>query len=457
MCTASNYPVSLLHVFMATNLTEGNVFKRLIAFSIPYLIACFLQTFYGIADLFIAGRYNGSSTITAISIGSQIMHMMTLLLAGIAMGTTVLVGRAFGAKDETQASFAVGNSISLFAMVSVALMVFCLLFTESMATILQTPPEAFEETVTYTEICFAGLPLIAAYNVIASTCRGVGDSRHPMLFVAFGGIFNIILDYILIGPFGMGASGAALATVIAQFAVVLLALITLPRLRLGVHVSLRHLKFELSTLKNLLNVGIPTACQDGFIQIAFLFITAIANARGLAVATSVGIVEKMICFFFLVPSAMLAGVSAMASQNRGAGSHDRGRKALHYGMMTCAIYGLSIGILCQFISPWLMSFFTKDPQVIVYGTQYLRTYAFDVLFAGIHFCFSGYFCAYDKAGWAFFHNVVSSVTTRVPGTWITTVLFPLTLAPMGAVAPIGSVLSVLICVLVYRHYRQTDF
>ena len=91
---------------MATDLTQGSVFKRLIAFSLPYLLACFLQTFYGVADLVIVGYFNGSSTITAVSVGSQIMHMITLLLAGIAMGTTVLVGRAYGAKEKEQAAFA---------------------------------------------------------------------------------------------------------------------------------------------------------------------------------------------------------------------------------------------------------------------------------------------------------------------------------------------------------------
>ena len=435
---------------MATKLTEGNVFRCLISFSIPYFFACFLQTFYGVADLMIAGHFNGSTRITAIYVGSQIMHMMTLILAGIAMGTTVLTGRAFGAKDHAQLSSAVGNSATLFALISAVMTTLCLLFVVPITSILQTPTEAFEETIEYTRLCFFGIPFIAAFNVLAAVCRGLGDSRHPMLFVAFGGVFNIVLDYIFMGPMSMGASGAAIATVISQIAVVILGFAMLPRLHLGVHLTRKDFSFHSNTLKHILIVGIPTACQDGLIQIAFLFITAIANARGLAIATSVGVVEKLICFFFLVPSAMLAGVSAMASQNRGAGLHDRGREALRDGILVCAGYGLVIGLLCQFISPWLMGFFTHDSQIIEYGTQYLRTYSFDALFAGIHFCFSGYFCAYDKAGWAFFHNMVSSVTTRVPGTWVASVLFPLTLTPMGAAAPLGSILSALICLLVYR-------
>ena len=440
---------------MATDLTQGSVFKRLIAFSLPYLLACFLQTFYGVADLVIVGYFNGSSTITAVSVGSQIMHMITLLLAGIAMGTTVLVGRAYGAKETNQAAFAVGNSITLFTLFSIAMTAVCLLSTDAITSILQTPPEAFDETSLYSRICFLGIPFIAAFNVLASTCRGAGDTKHPMMFVAFGGILNIILDYILIGPCGLGAAGAAWATVISQVAVVIIGFALLPKLKLGLQIARKHLQIDKYTMKNLLTVGIPAACQDGFIQITFLFITAIANSRGLEVATSVGIVEKLICFFFLVPSSMLASVSALTAQNRGAGFHDRGKLALRYGIFTCMIYGFLVGLACQFISPWLLHFFTNDGQIITYGTQYLRFYSFDAMIAGVQFCFSGYFCSYNKAGWAFFHNAVSSVTVRIPGTWLASVMFPHTLTPMGAAAPLGSILSICICLLVYQHYFRS--
>lgn len=439
---------------MAKNLTQGRIFTQLIAFSLPYFLACFLQTFYGVADLFIAGQFNGPSTITAIHIGSQIMHMITLMIAGMAMGTTVLAGRAFGAGDQEQLSAAIGTSITLFAGIAVILMSCGLICVDQMAAILQTPPEALRETIQYSSLCFLGIPFISAYNVIAATCRGLGDSRHPLLFVAVGGIFNIILDYILIGPCALGAAGAAWATVIAQGITVIFALFIMHRHNPGIRITRKTLRIQRNTLSNIVSVGLPTASQDAFIQITFLFITAIANARGLEIAASVGIVEKLICFFFLVPSAMLASVSAMAAQNRGAQKHDRSRAVLRYGILTCTAYGAIIGIACQFISPWLIGFFTTDPSVIRYGAQYLRTYSFDVLFAGIHFCFSGYFCAYSKAGWAFIHNVFSSITTRIPGTWIASVCFPLTLMPMGMAAPLGSIVSALICVLIYRHYRN---
>ena len=440
---------------MATDLTQGSVLRQLLLFSVPYFLACFLQTFYGIADLFIAGQYNGSTTITAIHIGSQIMHMVTLGIAGFAMGVTVLIGRAFGAKDSAQLSLAMGNSISLFAILAIIITGGSILAVDKIAEILQTPPEAFAETIEYTTICFAGIPLIAAYNVIASTCRGLGDSRNPLIFVACGGVVNILLDVILIGYCGLGATGAALATVIAQGATVAIAIAVLRIRKLGIQFSSRHLVFHGRTIRDILGVGFPTACQDGFIQICFLFITAIANARGLEVAASVGIVEKLICFFFLVPSAMLASISALVAQNRGAGLHSRGKTALRHGLAICSIYGLVIGILCQFVSPTLVGLFTSDGKVIEFGTQYLRSYGFDVLFAGIHFCFSGYFCAYNKAIWAFVHNVISSVTTRIPGTWIASVRYPTTLTPMGLAAPLGSILSALICVLVYRHYFRS--
>ena len=442
---------------MATDLTQGSVFKQLLTFSLPYLLACFLQTFYGVADLFIAGQFNGASTITAISIGSQVMHMFTLMIAGLAMGVTVLAGRAFGARDKSLLSQTAGNSISLFALISLVFTGISLPLTGNFASLLQTPPEAFEETVSYMQICFLGIPFIAAYNVIAALCRGIGDSRHPMIFVAISGVFNIILDYIFIGPAGMGAIGAALATVIAQVVCVIIAILTMARQNTGIQLTKHSLRLSAAIQKEMLAVGVPTALQEGIIQVGFIFITAIANSRGIYMAASVGIVEKLICFFFLVPSSMLAGVSALSAQNRGAGLHNRSKETLKYGILTCAGYGAVILVLCQFVSPQLVGLFTTDEKVILYGAQYLRSYGADAMIAGIHFCFSGYFCAYNKAIWTFLHNVTSCLLVRIPGTWLAAVMFPLTLTPMGCAAPLGSIYSILVCILVYRYYRNTAF
>ena len=200
---------------MHNDYTSGNLLKQLMSFSLPYMLACFLQTFYGMADLFIAGQFNGADTVSAVSIGSQVMHMLTVVLVGLAMGTTVMISRSLGAKDTKKIAGYIGNSIILFTGISIVLTVVLLLGTDLLLNLLSTPNEAYGEARIYLQICFGGCIFITAYNIISSIYRGLGDTTSPMIFVAIAGVLNIGLDWLLIGPFGMGAAGAAIATVVS--------------------------------------------------------------------------------------------------------------------------------------------------------------------------------------------------------------------------------------------------
>ena len=432
-------------------LVQGNLLKAMMRFSIPYLIACFLQTFYGMADLFITGQFNPAAAVSAVAIGSQVMHMLTVIIVGLAMGSTVCISRSLGARDDKSAEKYIGISVVIFGIFALAATVLLQLGTNGIVGVLSTPPESVAQARSYLRICFAGVPFITAYNVISSIFRGMGDTKRPMIFVAIAGVINIGLDILLIGPFKMGAAGAALATVIAQAISVVLALRSMKRQMFGLALHREDLHPERRSAGQLLRIGVPIACQDGLIQISFLIITAIANSRGVNVAAAVGIVEKIISFLFLVPSAMLSTVSALAARNAGAGIHERGRQVLRYGCLICIAFGSAVFILCQFLSPQILSLFVKnEPEVVRLGAQYLRTYSLDCVFAGIHFCFSGYFSAYGKAMYSFFHNITSIVLVRIPGAWAASVFFPATLYPMGLAAPLGSALSALICVWLYR-------
>lgn len=436
---------------MKNDLTQGSVAKNLVRFSIPYLLSCFLQTFYGLTDLFVTGQFNGAAVISAVSIGSQVLHMLTVVIVGLAMGSTVLISNAVGAKKQKRAAEAIGNTVSLFLILSVAATGLLILSADGILRLISTPGESVEEAKKYLLICFAGLPFIMAYNVISSIFRGMGDSKSPMYFVAIAGVINIVLDVLLIGGFGMGAAGAAAATVLAQLCSVLFALFTIRKRDMGLGLCRQDFRFRKEILSRLLKVGVPVACQDGFIQVSFLIITAIANSRGVDTAAAVGIVEKIISFLFLVPSAMLSSISAIAAQNAGAGLHRRGRQTLYYGVGIGVAFGMAVAVLCQFASPAILRIFARQEEMVVLlGSQYLRSYVFDCVFAAVHFCYSGYFCAYGKSGYSFLQNVLSVVLVRVPGVYLASKWFPHTLFPMGMAAPLGSLLSALICVAIDR-------
>lgn len=434
---------------MKRDLTSGSVFKTILYFSLPYLLSYFLQTLYGMADLFIIGQFAGVSSTTSVSIGSQIMHMITVMIVGLAMGSTVMIGTAVGAKDNKKASLAVGNTFTLFILLSLAGTAILLLAVRLIVSVMSTPAEAVAETTQYLTICFIGIPFITAYNIISSIFRGMGDSKSPMYFIAVACIFNIALDYLFIGHMGMGAAGAALGTTLSQTISVIISLVVIIKRKMIPDISKTDFKPKKSILSRLLKVGFPVAIQDGFIQIAFIIITIIANKRGLNDAAAVGIVEKIIGILFLVPSSMLSTVSALSAQNIGAKKLDRADKALKYAVIITLVFGVIASTAIEFTAEQTVHIFTDSDTVAVLGSQYLRSYVWDCAIAGIHFCFSGYFCAFGLSNISFIHNAASIILARIPLSYLASEMYADTLFPMGMAAPIGSLLSVIICIAAF--------
>ena len=402
---------------MERDLTRGSVFKTVVYFSLPYLLSCFLQTLYGMADLFIVGQFGGVSSTTAVSIGSQIMHMLTVMIVGLAMGSTVMIGRSIGAKNKRQAAECIGNTVTMFMGISMVLMAVLLVLVRPIVGIMSTPAEAVEGTVRYLTICFIGIPFITAYNIISSIFRGMGDSKSPMYFIAVACVANIGLDYLFIGLLGLDAAGAALGTTIAQAISVVVSMVVILKRKGGIRLEKSDFRPKRMTMK-----------------------------RGLTDAAAVGIVEKIISILFLVPSSMMSTISALVAQNIGAGKHDRAKLTLKYVLMITVTYGLIMTIIVQFVSVPLVGLFTNDGAVAVSGAGYLRSYASDCIFAGIHFCLSGYFYAYGLSVISFIHNSISIVCARIPLSYYASVHFKDTLFPMGCAAPAGSLISVVICV-----------
>ncbi len=444
---------------MQQSLTSGSVLRNVVRFSLPYLFSYFLQTLYGMADLFIIGQYEGVAGTTAVSIGSQVMHMLTVMIVGLAMGTTVTVGQAVGANDTRRAAAYVGNTVTLFLELSAALMAVLLLAVRGIVGIMSTPAEAADGTAVYLTICFIGIPFITAYNIISSIFRGMGDSKSPMYFVMAACAANIALDYLFMGALRMGPAGAALGTTLSQALSVLIALLAIRKRRM-ISLQKSDLRPQKAVMGQILRIGLPVLAQDGLVQIGFLIITIIANQRGLTDAAAVGIVEKFISFVFLVPSTMLSTVSALAAQNLGAGKPERARQTLRYAICIAAGFGAVMAVLMQFIAGAVVGLFTPDTAVIAAGAQYLRGYILDCMLAGVHFCFSGYFCARGKSGLSFLHNIVAIVLVRVPGAYLMSTRFPQTLLPMGLATAAGSLCSVLICLIAYtlltRHDRRAE-
>ena len=442
---------------MSTTLAKDSVLKNVLRFSLPYLLSYFLQTLYGMADLLIIGRFDGVAATTAVSIGSQVMHMVTVMIVGLAMGVTVGIGHAVGAGEQRRAGAVIGNGIVMFMALSVVLAAVLCGLVRPLTAIISTPTEAAAGTQAYLTICFVGIPCITAYNIIASIFRGLGDSKSPMYFIAVACAANIGLDFLFMGAMHLGPAGAALGTTLSQAISVAVSLVVILKRKFdSVALQKQDFRPRRAVIWRILRIGVPVALQDGLIQVSFLLITIIANRRGLTDAAAVGVVEKFISFVFLVPSSMLSTVSALGAQEVGAGRHDRAAATLRYGIGLTLGFGAVVGVLVQFIAPNVVGLFTTDAAVIAAGAWYLRGYIWDCFFAGVHFSFSGYFCAYGRSELSFIHNILSTALVRVPGAYFMSKWFPDTLLPMGLATVCGSVLSVCVCLVLYTVLKKRN-
>ena len=314
---------------MNDELLNGSVFKSLMLFAIPFMLSNLLQVLYGAADLFVVGHFATTSDVSAVSIGSQTMAMLTNLILGFTTGITVLLGQFFGAKKEKELAATVGSSVVLFTMIAVTISIILFLTNHQIVGLMHTPNDAISATRSYLYICSLGTVFIVGYNAVSAILRGLGDSKTPLLFVAIACVINVIVDFILVDGYQMGAAGAAIATVLAQAGAFIFSLIYLKYKGLGFKFNRQDISF------NLPKVGLPIGLQSALVGISFLLITVIVNGMGLVASASVGVVEKLIEFLMLPAIALGNAVATMTAQNFGAEQYSRAYKSMRYGIAFC--------------------------------------------------------------------------------------------------------------------------
>ena len=370
------------------NFSKGPIFGPLVRFALPILFALFLQTMYGAVDMMVVGQFATAADVSAVSTASWLMQLVTALVVGIAVGTTVLLGRKLGEGNVEESGKIVGASIALFAILGVALTVIMELLAVPLVRVMQTPPEAVDAAVSYMRICSAGTIFIVAYNVLGSVFRGIGNSRVPLMAVAFACVFNIAGDYLLVGVFNMAASGAAIATVAAQALSVLLSFLIIRKQKLPFSLHKGDIQADPARMFAVLKLGFPIALQDVLVSISFLAITAIVNTLGVVISAGVGVAEKLCGFIMLVPSAFSQAMSAFVAQNMGANEPMRARRGLIYGIAASFVVGIVMAYFTFFHGDLLAGLFVsgKDLEVIAAAAEYLKAYAIDCLF--VSSCFA---------------------------------------------------------------------
>ncbi len=355
------------------NYTSGPVLKSLIKFAVPLFLSNLLQAVYNLVDMIVVGQVVGAPGLSGISVGGDVLALLTFLSMGFSDASQVIISMHIGSGLRDKLSRFIGTMSTFLILCAVGMAAICLLLRNEILSLMNTPPESWEHAMAYSTTCMCGLVFIYGYNIVSSIMRGLGDSKRPFLFIAIAAVLNVILDLVFVVGFGWEAFGAALATVISQAVSFLTALFYLCRNRdrFGFHLTPRCFIIDSRELLVLVKLGIPMAIRQASVLISKFFINFWINSYGVTVSAVSGIGYKMDVIGNLVGSAVTTAGSSMVGQNIGAAKFDRVKRILGSAMLINGVfYTLMIAVLA--LAPqFVFGCFTSDQSVIAVCMEYL--------------------------------------------------------------------------------------
>ena len=431
---------------MIGKLTEGNITRALIKFSIPMILGNLLQQLYNVADTFIVGHYIGTDALAAVGSSFTIMTFLTSIILGLCMGSGILFSMFYGAKqlDKMKTSFFVSFvGIGIF---SIGLEIVCLLAIDLILNFMNIPRDIFTDTHQYLFIIFLGLVFTFIYNYFSSLLRALGNSKIPLIFLALASIINIGLDIYLVAEVAMGVAGAAVATLIAQAfsAIGIMLYVFLSQKELLP--QRKHWHFEREIFEKIKAYSLLTCIQQSVMNFVILMIQGLVNSFGLVTMSAFAAAVKIDSFAYMPVQDFGNAFSTYIAQNKGAGLEERIHKGFKVAVVMASIFCIFISALVFIFADKLMLIFIESSksEIIYQGAQYLRIEGACYLGIGCLFLLYGYYRGVGKPGISVVLTVIS-LGTRVVLAYLLAPLFG-TLAIWWAI-PIGWFLADLIGIM----------
>ena len=354
--------------------TQGNITKQLVTFAFPLFLSNLLQVVYNMVDMIVVGHVLGKEGLSAVSVGGDVTHLLTFISMGFASAGQVLIARLIGGRQEEKIGRFVGTMCGFLFSCALTLTVLGLVFQPAMLRLMNTPAESLAGAQSYATVSMAGLLFIYGYNIVSAILRGMGDSRHPFIFISLAAVLNLILDVVFVVVFRMGAGGAALATIISQGVSFITCACFLIRHRAEykLNITLRHfVQWDQSMLLSLIKLGVPMAIKSASVMVSKLFVNSFINAYGVAVSAFAGIANKLSSVSMLVSNAMNTAGSTVVGQNLAAGKFDRVKKILlriaYITLSMAALFSLVIILFPEEI----FGIFTADAAVMQIARGYI--------------------------------------------------------------------------------------
>ncbi|MFR1349540.1 MAG: MATE family efflux transporter [[Eubacterium] siraeum] len=403
------------------NLLTGSVPKKLIAFAFPLLLANVLQSFYNVVDMLVVGQIVGDTGLAAISNASKLCYIINSICIGMTMGGAVLIAQYKGA-DDKKGQTETFHMLALLSLVtSLLVTVVSLAVYQPLFRVLDVPADAYQDACDYMRIICCGTVFVFGYNAVCSVLKGLGDSKSPLYFVGIATIINIILDILLVGPFGMGTAGAAYATITAQGISFVISLFYLKRHKMFFSTT-EHKKFTLQwdKLAAIVKVGLPTAIQMVVVNTAYLLVTGMLNQFGTSVSAASGVGLQINTFAGMPCWAIGQAVTAMVGQCIGAGQIQRARKVVKISLLLNLLVTLFVVIGVQLFAEQLILLFgSNSPEVISDGVYYLRVCCgINSLIYAIMYTLDSFAIGVGAANIAMLNALLDAVIVRLPVSWL---------------------------------------
>lgn len=366
-------------------MTSGPIGRQITAFAVPLFIGNLFQQLYNTADALIVGRLLGNEALAAVSATGSLVFLLVSLFAGIAAGAGVVISRYFGAREQDKLQTAIHTNIAFNLTASLVLTLVGTLFTPAILRWMGTPEDVMGLSVEYIRIYFAGSLGLVMYNSLRGIMQAVGNGRDPLYYLIISSLLNVALDILFIAVFKSGVGGAALATVISQFASVILCAAKLLSTREEYRVYVKKIGFDLPMLRQIVANGLPTGLQNSVIAIANVVVQSNINAFGTMAVSGCGAYSKIEGFAFLPITSFTIALTTFVGQNLGAGEHQRAKKGARFGIGWSLLLSELIGLGIYIWAPALIRAFTEEPEAVAFGVDKARICAlFYFLLAASH-------------------------------------------------------------------------
>ena len=373
----------------ATLMTNGPIWKRIIAFAIPLFFGNLFQQLYNTADSLIVGNFLGSSALAAVSSSGNLIFLMVGFFNGIAIGAGVVVAKYFGAKKFDMVQRAIHTIVALGIVSGLLLTVVGVLAAPQILVLMGTPADVLPNSVTYFRIYFCGSLAFVMYNFLVGILQSVGDSKHPLIYLIISSIINIVLDLVLVAGFHFGVGAAALATIISQFISAFLCLRQLLKSPREYRVHLSNIRIDWLMLKQIISNGLPAGLQNSIISLANVVVQSNINKFGQMAVAGCGSYSKIEGFGFLPMTCFAMALTTFISQNLGAKEYQRAKKGAVFGVICSISIAELVGVLIYFFSPYFIAAFNATPQVVSYGVAQAHVVTLFYFLLAFSHCMAG--------------------------------------------------------------------